>query len=84
MKKQKNNLYVPDEPKNSTDHLDLTQAVPAPDMPNLKFSTESVTLRMSASMVNQLKMQAHKRDIPYQSLMKMILSDWLTIKRRAA
>ena len=66
-------LGVPLESPDSTDHLDLTKAVRAPEMPRLKFSTESVTLRMPASLVARLKALANQRDVPYQSLMKILL-----------
>ncbi|MBF0107202.1 MAG: hypothetical protein HQM16_17970 [Deltaproteobacteria bacterium] len=46
----------------------------------LKFfkpSTVTVNLRMPLSMVNALKMQANKQDVPYQSYMKMIIAEVL-------
>ncbi len=43
--------------------------------PNLKYSTESISLRLPASMLNSIKIMANKRDVPYQSLIKMILAD---------
>lgn len=45
------------------------------DFSNLKKSTRSVTLRMTESLFAQIKMAANKRDIPYQSLMKVYLSE---------
>jgi predicted DNA binding CopG/RHH family protein len=73
--KKKNNpaAYVPLESSDSTDHLDLSKAAKAPDMPLLKFSTESVTVRMPSSLVARLKILANQRDVPYQSLMKVLL-----------
>jgi predicted DNA binding CopG/RHH family protein len=38
--------------------------------PNLKPSTESISLRLPKSVLDRIKMEAHKRDMPYQSLMK--------------
>lgn len=67
------------EAASSTAHLDLTKAVRAPDMPELKPSTVTVNLRMSAGMVNDLKTQANKQDIPYQSYMKMLLAQALRL-----
>ncbi|MDD2708570.1 MAG: CopG family antitoxin [Verrucomicrobiae bacterium] len=66
--------FVPVEAKDSTQHLDLSQMISAPDMPKLKLSTETVTLRMPRSLLHNLKMLANKRDVPYQSLMKVLLS----------
>jgi predicted DNA binding CopG/RHH family protein len=67
-------VYVPVEADSSTQHLNLRKAVPAPAMPNLKFSSASVTLRMPASLLVKLKSLANQRDVPYQSLMKILLA----------
>ena len=72
-KKNEQPVCVPLAASDSTDHLDLSKAVSAPDMPRLKFSTESVTLRMPSSLVARLKTLANERDVPYQSLMKILL-----------
>jgi hypothetical protein len=34
-------------------------------------------LRLSESMLEELKLLAHKRDVPYQSLIKIIMSERL-------
>jgi predicted DNA binding CopG/RHH family protein len=39
--------------------------------PNLKPSTRAISLRLSESMLNEIKVIAHSQDIPYQSLIKM-------------
>ncbi len=44
-------------------------------LPELKPSTKTISLRRPASMLEELKLLAHKRDVPYQSLMKMFLSE---------
>ena len=78
MRKKSEQVFgVPLEPSDSTDHLDLTKAVRAPNMPRLKFSTESITLRMPSSLVARLKTLANQRDVPYQSLMKVLLDQAL-------
>ncbi len=41
--------------------------------PNLKPSTKTISLRLPESLLYSLKEKANKRDVPYQSLMKMIL-----------
>ncbi len=43
--------------------------------PNLKPSVKSISLRLPKAMLDDLKTLANKKDIPYQSLMKMFLSD---------
>lgn len=45
------------------------------DFSNLKRSSRSVTLRMPESLFAQIKIAANKRDVPYQSLMKVFLSE---------
>ena len=67
-------LQVPTEPVESTDHLDLSKAVRVA-LPNLKLSTETISLRMPATLLESIKIEANKRDVPYQSLIKMTLAD---------
>lgn len=38
--------------------------------PNLKLTAKPITLRLPVSMIDRLKIEAHKMDIPYQSLIK--------------
>ena len=46
-------------------------------MPNLKPSTASISLRLSQSVLENIKLQANKLDVPYQSLMKVWLAEKL-------
>ncbi len=57
-----------------TDYLDLSQAKQA-SFPNLKLSTKTISLRLTQSLLEDLKIMANKRDVPYQSLMKIILTE---------
>jgi len=43
----------------------------------LKPSTKSISLRLPESMLEQLKLLAHKKDVPYQSLVKIFLAERL-------
>ena len=43
--------------------------------PNLKPSTRTISIRLPESMLEDLKMLANKRDIPYQSLLKIYLAE---------
>ncbi|MGB9613457.1 MAG: CopG family antitoxin [Candidatus Margulisiibacteriota bacterium] len=43
--------------------------------PNLKPSIKTISLRLPESIIEYLKVLAHKRDVPYQSLMKIFLSE---------
>ncbi len=41
----------------------------------MKPSLKTISLRLPESMLAELKLLAHKRDVPYQSLMKIFLSE---------
>ncbi|MBN1651883.1 MAG: BrnA antitoxin family protein [Bacteroidales bacterium] len=43
--------------------------------PNLKLSTKTISLRLPEFILDELKVMANKRDVPYQSLIKMFLKD---------
>lgn len=45
------------------------------DLSELKPSTRTISLRLPESMISQLKTLANKRDVPYQSLLKIFLSE---------
>ena len=68
--------YVPLEPMDSTAHLDLSKARRV-SFPNLKPSTETISIRLPKSMLNEIKVMANAQDVPYQSLIKMILAEKL-------
>jgi len=44
-------------------------------LPKLKPSTRTISVRLPESMIDELKILANKRDVPYQSLLKMFLSE---------
>jgi predicted DNA binding CopG/RHH family protein len=44
-------------------------------LPNLQPSTTSISLRLPVSLLEDIKIAAHKRDVPYQSLIKMWLAE---------
>jgi predicted DNA binding CopG/RHH family protein len=46
-----------------------------PTLPNLKPTTTAISLRLPVAMLEDLKSLANKRDVPYQSLMKLYLSE---------
>ncbi len=64
------------EENDSSDYLDWRAAEQAV-FPNLKATTKAISLRLPESMLAQIKVEANKRDVPYQSLMKMWLSEHL-------
>jgi predicted DNA binding CopG/RHH family protein len=61
----------------ATEYFDSTRMVVA-KFKNLKPSTTSISLRLSDSLLDGIRQQANKLDVPYQSLMKV----WLTEKLR--
>jgi len=44
-------------------------------LPNLKPSLKTISLRVPESLIDELKLLANKKDIPYQSLLKMFLAE---------
>lgn len=56
----------------SADYLDYSKSKRAL-FPNLKPSTRTISIRLPESLIEHLKVLANKRDIPYQSLLKMFL-----------
>ncbi|MBC8390652.1 MAG: BrnA antitoxin family protein [Actinobacteria bacterium] len=44
-------------------------------LPNLKPSVKTISLRIPQSMLEEIKLLANKHDVPYQSLMKIFLSE---------
>ncbi len=59
----------------STEYVDWDKAILNPIFPNLKPSTKSVSIRLPESLLASLKMLANKRDVPYQSLLKIFLNE---------
>jgi predicted DNA binding CopG/RHH family protein len=65
----------------SVDYLDRSQAKPAV-LANLRPSTSTISLRLPDFMLEELKLLAHQRDVPYQSLLKVFLAERLQAERR--
>ena len=58
----------------STEYVDWSKAKRAV-FPNLKPSTKTISLRLPQTMLEEIKLLANKRDVPYQSLLKVFLSE---------
>lgn len=58
----------------STDYIDWDKAKKAV-LPNLKPSVKTISIRLPEMMLEELKLLANKRDVPYQSLLKMFLAE---------
>lgn len=59
---------------NSEDYFDFSNAKRVV-FPNLKPSTQSISLRLPVHMIESLKNIAHNKDVPYQSLIKIFLDE---------
>ncbi len=59
----------------STEYVDWSKAIVNPVFPNLKPSNKTITLRLPESLLNMIKQEANKRDLPYQSYLKSKLYD---------
>ncbi len=62
------------EEHDSTQYVDWSGAEPV-RFPNLKPSTQSISLRLPASLLDNIKIEANRRDVPYQSLIKVWLAE---------
>ncbi len=58
----------------STEFIDWNSAEKV-TLSNLKPSTKKISLRLPEIMIEELKVLANKRDVPYQSLMKIFLAE---------
>ena len=58
----------------STEYIDYSKAKSVV-FQNLKPSTKTISIRLPESLIEHLKVLANKRDVPYQSLLKMFLSE---------
>jgi predicted DNA binding CopG/RHH family protein len=67
----------------STEFVDW-QSAPRRKLPNLKLTLRTISLRLPVSMIEDLKILANKRDVPYQSLLKVFLAERLKKELRRA
>lgn len=58
----------------STNYVDWTKAKRI-CFPKLKPSTKTISIRLPEHLIEGLKVLANKRDVPYQSLIKIILNE---------
>lgn len=66
----------------SSDYVDWSKAKRVV-LPNLKPSLKTISLRLPEIMLEELKLLANKRDVPYQSLIKIFLSERLAKEIKA-
>jgi len=62
------------ESHDTADYFDLSKAQRA-RFPNLKLSTTAISLRLPQGLLDRIRVAANKRDVPYQSLIKVWLAE---------
>ncbi|MDQ6679411.1 MAG: BrnA antitoxin family protein [Pseudomonadota bacterium] len=62
------------ETHDSTGHVDWSRAQRV-RLPNLKPTSKSISLRLPIGLLEALRIEANRRDVPYQSLIKVWLSE---------
>ena len=65
----------------SSKYLDWSQAKRA-KFPNLRPSLRTISVRLPVAMIEDLKILANQRDVPYQSLLKIFLAERLDAERK--
>lgn len=64
----------------SAEYIDYANAKRAA-FPNLKPTTRTISIRLPESLIEHIKQLANKRDVPYQSLIKIFLAEKVVEKR---
>jgi predicted DNA binding CopG/RHH family protein len=62
------------ETHDSSEYVDLSKAQRA-QFPNLKLSTTTISLRLPQGLLDRIKVAANKRDVTYESLIKVWLAE---------
>ncbi len=69
------------ETHDTTDYVDWSQGQIA-RFPNLKPTTKTISLRLPVPLLADLKALANKRDVPYQSLLKVFVAERVAVEQR--
>lgn len=56
----------------STEYVDWSKAERV-RFPNLKLTSRPITIRLPVSLIERIKIRAHRQAIPYQSLIKQLI-----------
>ena len=67
-------MYCVRENHDSTDYVDWSKAERV-RFPHLKPWTKAISLRLPVDLLERIKIAANKRDVPYQSLIKVWLAE---------
>lgn len=65
----------------STEYVEWSSATPT-RFPNLRPSSTAISVRLPDTLLTELKLLANERDVPYQSLLKLYLTDRVRAERR--
>jgi len=60
--------------EDSTDYVDWSKASEV-TLPKLRPTLRTISIRLPEGMIAELKRLANKRDVPYQSLLKVFLAE---------
>jgi predicted DNA binding CopG/RHH family protein len=69
------------ETHDTTDYVDWSQGRIV-RFPNLKPTTTTISLRLPTPLLTDLKALANKRDVPYQSLLKVFVAERVAAEQR--
>lgn len=67
----------------STEHIDWSKAQKV-SFPNLKPTLKTISIRLPESLIEEYKVMGNKEDVPYQALMKIVLSEGIKEKKNPA
>jgi len=67
--------------RDSSDYVDYAKAVHA-SFPNLKPTSRTISIRLPESLLDNIKVIANRADVPYQSMMKVMLDEKVKELRR--
>jgi predicted DNA binding CopG/RHH family protein len=68
------------ETHDTSDYVDWSKARDA-SFPALKPTTTTISLRIPSGLLSELKILANKHDVPYQSLLKVLLAESVARQR---
>jgi predicted DNA binding CopG/RHH family protein len=71
---QEERAFWEDPSNDTTEYFDWSKAQLV-TFPNLRPSTKTISLRLPENLLNRIRVQANKLDVPYQSLMKVWLAE---------
>ncbi len=63
--------------RDSTEYVEWSKG-PLARFPNIKVATQAISLRLPVYLLERIKLEANKRDVPYQSLIKVWLAEKLS------